>query len=357
MEKILKTEITRLTGIIKKTGNHTELDAYIRELNNIDNLSYKEIKYFLEQMKNYFMIQKEQWLWEDEIKAINNTIELFNTIIENKKETEPLNLFWRSFKLWTQQDLPNLGIIKKSYLGVDNFDRGGFYLDIDFASSFTKYCGLEYEDRFSENCITLTDLKIYIEMFYNLFVEDRYEYTKHVNKHLQKFRLPYKLKSGKLLANNYKSTNENAIIIDVNMLENKILWSEDRILGGELLDKHTALNYITDGLEFLLSLIKLKNNDKKSIEQKAALLFSIDENSKVYSVIKTEVEEIQKIVNEYFDIRHNEYINKAKENRESLKNPLIIEYLYNRIYCLLTLLKYGYSKKYSLDIENEELPC
>lgn len=43
-------------------------------------------------------------------------------------------------------------------------------------------------------------------------------------------------------------------------------------------------------------------------------------NSKVYAVVKTETEEIMKISNEYFDIRHNEYINKVKRAREHIQD-------------------------------------
>ena len=46
-----------------------------------------------------------------------------------------------------------------------------------------------------------------------------------------------------------------------------------------------------------------------------------------------------KISNEYFDIRHNEYLNEAKEKREPITDEVFIEYLYNRAYSLLYILK------------------
>ena len=46
-----------------------------------------------------------------------------------------------------------------------------------------------------------------------------------------------------------------------------------------------------------------------------------------------------KISNEYFDIRHNEYLNKAKQVREAIQDLSFIEYLYNRAYALLYLLR------------------
>ena len=66
---------------------------------------------------------------------------------------------------------------------------------------------------------------------------------------------------------------------------------------------------------------------------------SNDVNGKAYSVVKNEIKEWMKISNEYFDIRHNEYLNNAKEKREALTDPMFIEYLYNRVYALLHILK------------------
>lgn len=62
-------------------------------------------------------------------------------------------------------------------------------------------------------------------------------------------------------------------------------------------------------------------------------------NGKIYAVVKNEINELMKISNEYFDIRHNEYLNKAKEKREAITDAVFIEYLYNRAYTLLNILK------------------
>lgn len=59
-------------------------------------------------------------------------------------------------------------------------------------------------------------------------------------------------------------------------------------------------------------------------------------DSKVYAVIKSE---LMKVSNEYFDIRHNDYLNDAKQQREALNDSQFIEYLYNRAYSLLYLLR------------------
>lgn len=79
------------------------------------------------------------------------------------------------------------------------------------------------------------------------------------------------------------------------------------------------------------------NRDK----QYGALAKSVkdDNNSKVYAVVKREIDELMKISNEYFDIRHNDYLNSAKQQREALNDSQFIEYLYNRAYSLLYLLR------------------
>lgn len=77
--------------------------------------------------------------------------------------------------------------------------------------------------------------------------------------------------------------------------------------------------------------------DKKYAE--VAKTVCDDQNTKVYSVVKNEIDEVMKLSNEYFDIRHNEYLNKAKQKREALDDLQFIEYLYNRVYALLYLLR------------------
>ena len=77
------------------------------------------------------------------------------------------------------------------------------------------------------------------------------------------------------------------------------------ILSQDKLDKKCALDYIVNSLQYLLSL-----QEGKTIKDKysnASLLLCADKNDKQYSIINNE---IMKIVNEYFDIRHNEYLNK-----------------------------------------------
>lgn len=60
------------------------------------------------------------------------------------------------------------------------------------------------------------------------------------------------------------------------------------------------------------------------------------------------------MANEYFDIRHNEYLNKAKEKREALEDLQFIEYLYNRVYALLYLLRLKVNKADLISSNTEE---
>ena len=98
------------------------------------------------------------------------------------------------------------------------------------------------------------------------------------------------------------------------MFKRKIRYVEEMITSREYLDKKSALDYIIDALQFILS---VQDSDKVVQKYKlAAKSVNEDENRKVYAVVKTEIEEIMKIYNEYFNIWHNEYLNKAKQERE-----------------------------------------
>jgi len=76
-------------------------------------------------------------------------------------------------------------------------------------------------------------------------------------------------------------------------------------------------------------------------EQYKSLALSVNGNmdGKVYAVVKKELDELMKLSDEYFDVRHNDYLNAAKEKREALNDSQFIEYLYNRAYAMLYLLR------------------
>lgn len=360
---IFNTELARLVDLLSALNNKTSFNAYLEKIKTPNSLSYAELKYYLAQIKDIIVSYNDDYGWREELSAVNKCLSLHNKIEfeknERLKETEPLKKFWNSFKLWTERELPYLKILKNYYIRYDNWDGGTYYLDIDMPMEYTKAYGISYNGQFDNEYITVSDLKMFIELFYNEFVENRYDYTINVNKHLSKFLIPYKLVNGRLVKKGYKTTNDNVKIINYQMLERKIIWSEEKILGSEKLDKHTALNYITDSLQYILSLIKNECEKGKQIEQKCANLIA-PETSKMYSVVKVEVEEIQKIVNEFFDIRHNEYISSSKKTREAITDSVFIEYLYNRIYALLFLLKVNYLKNFPEEkksqVVEEDLP-
>lgn len=180
---------------------------------------------------------------------------------------------------------------------------------------------------------------MFIELAFSnwIEVEKRYEFTKDVNSIFKKFKIPFKLQKGKIISSGYKTTNIDDKIINYVMLERKIQYAEEMILSAENLDKKCALDYIIDSLQYIISI-----QDGKGITDKyanASKKISGDTNGKIYAVVKNEINELMKISNEYFDIRHNEYLNKAKEKREAITDSIFIEYLYNRAYSLLYVLK------------------
>lgn len=199
--------------------------------------------------------------------------------------------------------------------------------------------GIGYSDILKLEVPQMEDIKMFIELAFHEWVifEKRYDFTVIVNKRLSRFSIPYRLQNGRLIQEGYKTSYYLDKILNYSMFERKIRYSEEMITSREYLDKKSALDYIIDALQFILSV-----QDGEKITQKyklSAKSVSEDENSKVYAVVKAEIEEIMKISNEYFDIRHNEYLNKAKQAREPIQDLAFIEYLYNRVYALLYLLR------------------
>lgn len=159
------------------------------------------------------------------------------------------------------------------------------------------------------------------------------------------FKLPYRLQNGILLKQGYKTTFGIDKILNYRMFERKIRFSEDMINSNDLMEKKSALDFLIDSLQYLISI--QEGNRTKQYSQ-LALSVNQDTDSKVYVVIKNELNELMKLSNEYFDIRHNDYLNDAKQQGEALNDSQFIEYLYNRAYALLYLLrlKSGNKEKY-----------
>lgn len=251
---------------------------------------------------------------------------------------EKIKKFWMSFVTWFREELPGKSILKDSCEGYDSGWCGGtYYVEIDFEKEYRLYYGIHYSDVLDMETPEVDDMKLFIELAYEKWVSNRYDFTIIVNGQLEQFSMPYKLKNGRFIRVGYKTSFQIGPIINYNMFDRKIRYSEEMITSGEYLDKKCALDCIIDALQFILSV-----QDGEKVVQKyklAAKSVNEDENSKVYAVVRVEIEWIMKISNEYFDIRHNEYRNKAKEEREPIQDLAFIEYLYNRAYALLYLLR------------------
>ena len=254
-------------------------------------------------------------------------------------KVDNIKKFWLSFTTWFEDELPGTGILQAYYEDYDNWNGGTYYLGIDFEKEYRLHYGIAYPDILKLELPQIEDIKMFIELAFHEWIifEKRYDFTVMVNKRLSRFLIPHRLQNGRLIQEGYKTSYYLDKILNYPMFERKIRYSEEMITSREYLDKKSALDYIIDALQFILSV-----QDGEKVIQKyklAAKSVNEDEDSKVYAVVKAEIEEIMKISNEYFDIRHNEYLNKAKQAREPIQDLAFIEYLYNRAYALLYLLR------------------
>lgn len=202
------------------------------------------------------------------------------------------------------------------------------------------YRGTNYPESLKRNDGNISDIKNFIEIAYKYWIKNdgksHYDFTIEVNERLKIFKLPYRLQNGILRKQGYKTTYGIDKILNYRMFERKIRFSEDMINSRDLMEKKSALDFLIDSLQYLIS--TQEGNRAKQYSQLAA---TVDQNtnSKVYVVIKNELNELMKLSNEYFDIRHNDYLNASKQQREALNDSQFIEYLYNRAYALLYLLR------------------
>lgn len=267
---------------------------------------------------------------------------------KEQEENMGIRRFWSSFILWFETELVNMELLKPQYLRWDNWEGGMWILEMDYDYEFRLHRGMDYPVSLKDNIGNFEDIKTFIELAYKHWIindgKSHYAFTVEVNERLKIFKLPYRLQNGILLKQGYKTTYGIDKIINYRMFERKIRFSEDMINSHDMMEKKSALDFIIDALQYMIS-TQEGNRDK----QYGALAKSVrdDINSKVYAVVKREIDELMKISNEYFDIRHNDYLNAAKQQREALNDSQFIEYLYNRAYALLYLLrlKEGYKEK------------
>lgn len=276
----------------------------------------------------------------------------------NDDTQDKLNKFWISLSAWMNQQEVIEKYFRGDYTGYDNgWNGGSFYLNIDYEQEYRIQYGESYPEFAMENhVINIEEIKDFVEIMYERWIraDMHYLFTVEINKRFDKFQLPYKLSSGSVIGKGYKTTESIETTLDHRMFERKIAYSEEMIMSNEMLDKKCALDYIVDALQYFLSVQRGNSVDKKYAA--AARGICSNQDSKIYAVVKAEINEVMKLSNEYFDIRHNEYLNKAKEKREVLEDLQFIEYLYNRVYALLYLLRLKVKKEdlISGNVEEQE---
>lgn len=264
----------------------------------------------------------------------------------NEVSQENMQKFWKSLSTWYVQPEIAGEYFKENYLDYNIYTESRDFLDIDYEREYMICYGVSYPHLEQENRkITLVELQDFIEIMYERWIkpEKHYAFTIEINKKFDKFHLPYKLSSGKVKGKGYKTTETVDVILNYRMFERKIAFSEQMIMSSDMLEKKCALDFIVDALQYYISVQDAQGKDKQYAE--AAKTVCEDTNSKIYSVVKREIEEIMKQSNEYFDIRHNDYLNGAKQEREALDDLQFIEYLYNRVYALLYLLRLKVKKE------------
>lgn len=265
-------------------------------------------------------------------------------IEKESEENRILKRFWLSFITWFEKEFVSTGMIDKKYCRYDNWDGGTWYLELDYEHEFKMRRGVHFPDSLKNGAAEFVDVKAFLELAYKYWVVNEgkahYDFTVEVNERFRMVRLPYKLQNGVVIRQGYKTTFAIDKVLNYSMFERKIRFSEEMINSNDFMEKKSALDFLIDSLQYLIS-IQTGNRDK----QYAALATTVndDTNSKCYAVIKQELVELMKISNEYFDIRHNDYLNAAKQKRESLNDSQFIEYLYNRAYSLLYILRLKHS--------------
>ena len=260
---------------------------------------------------------------------------------KNNEENASVKRFWSSFITWFENELPELELLQEKYLEWDNWDGGMWRLNINYDYEFQLYRGINYPGSLKHNTANFDDIKTFLEIAYKYWIKNEgqkhYQFTIEVNERFRIFKLPYRMQNGTILKQGYKTTYGIDKIINYRMFERKIRFSENMINSHDLMEKKSALDLIIDALQYIVSIQDGKDKDKKY----AALASSVNsgQDTKVYAVIKQEIKDLMKLSNEYFDIRHNDYLNDAREKREPLNDSQFIEYLYNRAYALLYLLR------------------
>lgn len=137
--------------------------------------------------------------------------------------------FWNSFIHWFETELPGLELLDGKYLRWDNWDGGIWLLDLDYDHEFTLYRGTVYSDSLKNNTGDFNDIKAFIEIAYKYWIinsgECHYKFTIEVNDRFKIFKLPYRLQSGIVIKQGYKTTFPSPLVLRImkDKLKTKVL--------------------------------------------------------------------------------------------------------------------------------------
>lgn len=325
-----------------------------------------KIQFCIEKICEYYGVDSSKHYTT--LKTLRATLNEYNTTANTEqKEKENLHKFWISFSSWYDEQKQKISPMfdEKVVYGHDEF---GFWVNDGINCQEDLHYRIEYGEELQLQIldnIPFQVIKNYIELIYAKFLKSgtdgRYPFTKQVNDTFTKFGLPYKMAGGKIRKQNYKTSFIPEKILNYEQFERKIAFSEQMILYDDFMDKHSALQYIADAFCFFYSLFKndgtnILTDEKTNI--KIAEMVHSNKNEKQYTLIKNEIENVKRIINSDYDIRHNEYYrSEDKSKREALTDIYLVEYLYNRIYALLYVLRLKYKPYTStnlpeIDIDN-----
>lgn len=348
----ISLQIKSLITCFDENGCRPEAISYIDEIKNaLQQKNYSTILLCLKELCRIYKIEIKDK--DSDIANLGKITFVLQQILDDelkaKIENEKLEKFWTAFITWFENIEEDENIIKTEYFEWGNYRSNHASINYDYLYKLNY--GIPYQSITDNLCFD--NIKNFIELVFNEIVSinnGRLQFTIKVNKLFTQFKLPYRLEKGTISLIGYKTSEVIDCILNYEQFERKIKYSEDMIVHKDYMDKHSALSYIADAFCYFFSLFK--NNGTKILEDKKvyiklANLVCPDMNTKAYALIKQEIADVKRIINNDYDIRHNEYYTTAKpdENRELLMDVKLVEYIYNKIYNLLFILRLNYKKQ------------
>lgn len=347
----ISLQIKSLITCFDESGCVSEAISYIDEIRNaLQQQDFSTILLCLKQLCSIYEIEindKQPSIANLGIITYNLQL-ILDEELKAKIENEKLERFWTAFITWFDNIGSAENIVKSEYFEWD--DYRGNYVSVNYNYLYKLNYGIPYLN-VADN-LSFDNVKNFIELTYKEVLsidKGRLLFTIKVNDLFTNFKLPYKLGKGKLTLTGYKTSEEIDYILNFEQFERKIKYSEDMIMRRDFMEKHTALNYISDAFCYFFSIFKDNGTEKLDDDKvfiQLATMVCKDQNSKAYKLVKQEIVDVKRIINDDYDIRHNEYYTTQKSvKREVLTDIKIIEYLYNKIYSLLFILRLNYKKQ------------